>query len=311
MDVIDRKQCEIIQDLLPIYTDRELSIASTQMVEEHLAACKDCSQELQAYREQLFAYNEEVVVEENRRLFSFLPWLAGRRLAWVLVLFVLIGAGGLSWAYQAGKNTALRDPEYRRAFKEDLFTPVHQTKQVGPYEVTIDRMLIDAAQTVVFYETEPEVKKGERLELSIKDQDGRVYEPMSGFSYNGEEHVLELKPVSPKASELSLVFQLEGTPAKGEFNVEVEPAAVQASTSEWWPGVKREAGPVKFGLEHVILGLTKSQVNMRAFWPLDQDIRGRAKNQRGRQCRQCFKCYTYDAPWNVRAALVCRVYGFR
>ncbi|WP_366921542.1 zf-HC2 domain-containing protein [Metallumcola ferriviriculae] len=273
MDEIDREQCEVIQDLLPIYADDELSAAGTKMVEEHLAGCRNCKEALLVYKEQLFEH-DEIVVEENRRKFVLLPWVSGKRLAWVLVLILFIGAGGLSWAYQAGKVTALRDPEYRRAFKENLFTPVHQTKKIGPYEVTVERMLIDAAQTVVFYEIEPEIQEGERLELVISDQDGRVYEPMSGFSYSGEEHVLELKPVSPKASQLSLAFRLEGAPAEGEFIVAVEPAAVQASTSEWWPGIKREAGPVEFGLEHVILGLTKSQVNLRAFWPLDQDIRG-------------------------------------
>ena len=97
---------------------------------------------------------------------------------------------------------------------------------------------------------------------------------MSGFSYSGKEHVLELQPVSPKASELSLAFKLEGTPAAGEFKVAIELAEIQASVNEWWPGIRRDVLPVRFDVEHVVLGLTKSQIEMRALWRLDQNIRG-------------------------------------
>jgi len=268
-----KDKCAIIQDLLPIYADNELSKAATSLVEEHLKECQSCQTELQMYQKQLFD-NEEHQLKDIPKASAPLIWLPKKGLAIAMALIIFIGAGGLSWAYKAGKNTALSDPEYRRAFKEDLFTPVHQTKKVGPYEITIQRMLIDAAQTVVFYEIEPELKEEDMLNLKLADQDGRVYEPASGFSYGGKEHVFELAPVSPKAKELTLSFSLEGTPAQSEFKIDIDPTEVQVSTSEWWPGIKREAGPVKLSLEHVILGFTKSQVNVRAFWPLDDDIRG-------------------------------------
>lgn len=36
-------QCEIVQDLLPLYIDQELSKESQDYVESHLASCKECS----------------------------------------------------------------------------------------------------------------------------------------------------------------------------------------------------------------------------------------------------------------------------
>ena len=36
-------QCEIVQDLLPLYIDQELSKESQVYVESHLATCKECS----------------------------------------------------------------------------------------------------------------------------------------------------------------------------------------------------------------------------------------------------------------------------
>lgn len=37
-----QKECEIVQDLLPLYLDRVCSPASAALVEEHLASCEEC-----------------------------------------------------------------------------------------------------------------------------------------------------------------------------------------------------------------------------------------------------------------------------
>ena len=37
------QQCEIVQDLLPLYVDRACSEGSCEMVKQHLALCPDCS----------------------------------------------------------------------------------------------------------------------------------------------------------------------------------------------------------------------------------------------------------------------------
>ena len=42
-----KKECDIVQDLLPAYLDHTCSDASKEYVEEHLAACKECSELVQ------------------------------------------------------------------------------------------------------------------------------------------------------------------------------------------------------------------------------------------------------------------------
>ncbi len=44
------KQCEIVQDLLPLYVDGACSQASTEMIEEHLKICSSCNQIYQQMR---------------------------------------------------------------------------------------------------------------------------------------------------------------------------------------------------------------------------------------------------------------------
>lgn len=40
------KECEVIQDLLPLYADGSLSKASAELVDEHLSGCEECSKAL-------------------------------------------------------------------------------------------------------------------------------------------------------------------------------------------------------------------------------------------------------------------------
>lgn len=42
-------KCNVIKDLLPLYADEVCSEDSREMVEEHIASCKDCKQELDDY----------------------------------------------------------------------------------------------------------------------------------------------------------------------------------------------------------------------------------------------------------------------
>ena len=39
----EKKECEIVQDLLPLYAENMVSEGSRQMIEEHLPGCEDCS----------------------------------------------------------------------------------------------------------------------------------------------------------------------------------------------------------------------------------------------------------------------------
>ena len=42
--MIMNKQCEIVQDLLPLYVDNVCSQSSAQLVEEHLPECAECTE---------------------------------------------------------------------------------------------------------------------------------------------------------------------------------------------------------------------------------------------------------------------------
>lgn len=75
------KQCEIVQDLLPLYVDGACSGASTELIEEHLKSCETCQQMYQAMKshtsEDILQKERESIIthhakRENQKVFRYL-----------------------------------------------------------------------------------------------------------------------------------------------------------------------------------------------------------------------------------------------
>lgn len=56
------KQCEIVQDLLPLYVDGACSEASTEMIKEHLDSCSSCRE---IYQRLCSHTNEDILQKEK------------------------------------------------------------------------------------------------------------------------------------------------------------------------------------------------------------------------------------------------------
>ena len=56
------KQCEIVQDLLPLYVDGACSEASAEMIKEHLETCADC----RAIYEQMRSHTNEDILQKEK-----------------------------------------------------------------------------------------------------------------------------------------------------------------------------------------------------------------------------------------------------
>ena len=86
------KQCEIIQDLLPLYVDGVCSEASTELVQGHMDSCDICRK---AYEKMTEHTNEDILQEEKktvmvrykRRVCEVIAWICGVAVALFCVLF--------------------------------------------------------------------------------------------------------------------------------------------------------------------------------------------------------------------------------
>ena len=58
-------ECDLIEDLLPLYIDSACGKTSKQIVEEHLAECEKCSEMLKSYKDTEI---DEAIVKEKQEI---------------------------------------------------------------------------------------------------------------------------------------------------------------------------------------------------------------------------------------------------
>lgn len=266
-------ECEIIKDLLPLYADGVASDASLKMVERHLAECAECRELLETYRQPVF----ETLGSSKDIHSSDIDGLWGRlrRVAIVFMAGIVITGSTIAWAsYQAGRNLALRDPSFRQAEQMDLFTEVNQSKKLGPYTITLDKILLDSARTTVFYSVKPGLDGGSNISINMADDKGVQYDPRGGRGLQGKYFIYDLEPVNLDTQKMLLSFSTGDIPGETHFDIPVDPTIVAQNTREFYPNIKKTLGPVELALDRAVLGLSESIVFFRARWPQDPSIAG-------------------------------------
>ena len=105
-----KTDCSIIRDLLPLYADEVCSPESRNLVDEHLAECPECTEELARIRESEIenhlATEKEDVIRSQKKKFGRRSAAVGSAIAWILMIPVVIclfinrlQGGGLSWFF--------------------------------------------------------------------------------------------------------------------------------------------------------------------------------------------------------------------
>ena len=105
-------KCNVIRDLLPLYADKVCSEDSKEMVEEHLAECQECKQELEDY-----CYNTGIdEVSPEIAMKNFKKKMGKKNFKKVVIsvmvcLAVILGGGYILFV-----------PEFNVPYSEDLLT---------------------------------------------------------------------------------------------------------------------------------------------------------------------------------------------
>ncbi len=108
-----QKRCDITKDLLPLYADELCSQSTRGFVEEHLAECEDCREELEAYR-----YNTGLPEPIEKDVFiGFSKKMKKRNLKKIIISVVFVVAVLLS------ASAAILIPEFTVEFTDGLLTP--------------------------------------------------------------------------------------------------------------------------------------------------------------------------------------------
>ena len=105
-----KMECDVIRDLLPLYTDGACSGKSCELVEEHLRECPDCSELLRKLRkteiESGLRSEKNLVLRNEARLFKRRSAMAGAIVAGVFMIPILVclmvniaSGHGLGWFF--------------------------------------------------------------------------------------------------------------------------------------------------------------------------------------------------------------------
>ncbi|SFR00581.1 zf-HC2 domain-containing protein [Desulfoscipio geothermicus] len=266
-------ECEIIKDLLPLYADGVASDASLEMVERHLAECASCRNLLELCGQPAIATPDEGKTSPISGIDGV--WGRLRRVAVVFMVGIIITASTIAWAsYKAGRNMALRDPSFRQAEQMDLFSEVNQSKKLGPYTITVDKILLDSARTTVFYSVDPRLEGDGNIQINMADDKGVHYDPRGGRGIQGKYFMYDLEPVNLDAEKLTLSFNAGEMPGETQFEIPVDPTTVAQNTREFYPNLKKTIEPVELALDRAVLGLSESIIFFRVRWPQDPSIAG-------------------------------------
>ena len=89
-----KTDCNVIRDLLPLYADEVCSSESREIVDEHLAECPACTEELARIRENEIeshlAAEKEDVIRYQKKKFGRRSAAVGSVIAWILMIPVVI-----------------------------------------------------------------------------------------------------------------------------------------------------------------------------------------------------------------------------
>ena len=156
----NKKECGIVQDLLPLYAENMVSDASREMIEAHLPVCEDCTE---AYR-RIKTPEPELALHKNEAE-SLKKFEKKRRmkLGWRIALIV-IGAviaqnlivGGLAFLFIYGAaNSGIDDDTDVRNYsrymgeqaEEEYISKWGMDQSIFPEEITMDMEVLEYRMT--------------------------------------------------------------------------------------------------------------------------------------------------------------------
>lgn len=183
------KQCDIVQDLLPLYAEKMLSDGSKSFVEEHLAMCDECRQKADSYNKntnKYFISNEEI----KRNIDESIPLKKAKRrfrrhliVMFSIVCMVTLFIGVIFGSFE---RRIIRENQDMNSyplheFELDYFTKDEKdilNHKPSEYEIQIARIILSDAETAF-------KDNGKYSDQEKED----VYGPLGRYAFGREETV--------------------------------------------------------------------------------------------------------------------------
>ncbi len=267
------KDCNIIQELAPLYAENLVSPETAAYIEGHLAGCPGCTQVWENFIRPLpdpLPPEKMTSVKVNgNRLFARL-----RKTVIAAVMIVVMGGAGLAYAsYTAGKHVGLDDPSYRYAQELGLFTEINQSKMAGENQVNIDQGLFDSTRSVMFINFSSPVE--DFPQLIVSDEKGQQYEQRSSKGWQNKYFMFEFEPLELDTQSINAALVLDNQEQDmAEFTIPVDVVKTAQYSKIIYPNQERLRSKLRIALEKAVLGVSEAVFKVRLDWPLDGSVAG-------------------------------------
>ena len=94
-----KKNCKIVQDLLPNYIEKLTSKETNQFIEEHLSNCNDCKEILENMKEEPLNNNQNIEHKKVKYLRKYNRKLRVFEISSIILLLIILGISIFYWKY--------------------------------------------------------------------------------------------------------------------------------------------------------------------------------------------------------------------
>lgn len=268
------KECNLIQELMPLFAENLLSEETAGFVKEHLAGCNSCTRVWEDFTRPL---PDPMPVEGHAPQKDIKILFRLKRTAAAVIMLLVLGVSGLAYAsYTAGKHVGMDDPDYRFAQELGLFTEINQTGEIDGLRATLEKGLFDGTRSVLFLSLSDESKNIPIA--SLVDQAGHEYQFKSARGWQGKYFMLEFEPIGLEAREMTVSLAMDETKrtkdVQTEFTFPVDVVKTVQHTKIVYPNKKKEIPGLDITLEKAVLGVSETEFKTYFDWPVDGSVAG-------------------------------------
>jgi len=266
------KECQVIQDLFPLYSENLVSPETKGYIENHLAQCSYCRQIWEEINQPLLDVlpMKEFNVEQGigDKLFANL-----KKTVMVAICLLLLGGAGISYAsYSAGKHVSLDDPSYRLINELGLFTEINQTKALNDMEVTLEKGIFDNSRTILFLKVSN--PGNELLQATLTDESGHEYLQRTSKVLQKKYYVVEFEPLKAEVENVCMILKDPEGKEKIEFQFPVDVTSTLQHTRIIYPNLRQEVKGIAINFQKAVLGVSQSEFKIKLDWSYDGSVTG-------------------------------------
>ena len=262
-----KKICALIQDLIPLYIEGEVSDTSCKSIEKHLKNCDACREMYQQGSQNAFEdvkKNEYETFPQVSKEKKFI--LRARRVVCSIMVLVLVTIiSSTVFSYHAGKTIGVYGERFRMAEQQGLFIPVDEEKTFEEYEIVLEKVLVDNAITSLILKSNYDINDFDSV--TLKDDEEQYYRKVNRIfhtipkKYQQEEGytILNYAPISDTASKLVLELINWEPYQKLTFEFAVEEGKRNQQEYEIQDIWAKEIDSIHVALEKVVAGVSQSE----------------------------------------------------